>query len=52
MQAMVEQYIAQDKLFFETGVEEDQLLYSIKELKLEEDMEYKKLQAEFEMKMQ
>lgn len=35
MMAMVEQCRAQDQLFEQTGVEEEQLLYSIEQLKLE-----------------
>ena len=40
MTAMVEQSRAQDLLYERTGVEEDNLLYSIEQLKLEEDPEF------------
>ena len=43
MMAMVEQCRAQDQLFEETGVEEEQLLYSIEQLGLEKDPEFIKL---------
>ena len=35
MKAMVQQSRAQDKLFEKTGIEEEQLLYSIEKLNLE-----------------
>ena len=43
MMAMVEQCRAQDQLFEETGIEEEQLLYSIEQLKLERDPEFVKI---------
>lgn len=43
MMAMVEQCRAQDQLFEETGVEEEQLLYSIEQLKLESNPEFLKI---------
>ena len=44
--AMVEQCRAQDELFEQTGVEEEQLLYSIEQLKLERDPEFLKIASE------
>ena len=46
MMAMVEQCRAQDQLFEETGVEEEQLLYSIEQLKLERDPEFVRIAQE------
>lgn len=46
MMAMVEQCRAQDQLFEETGVEEEQLLYSIEQLKLESNPEFLKIAQE------
>ena len=43
MMAMVEQCRAQDQLFEQTGVEEEQLLYSIEQLKLEHDPQFLKI---------
>ena len=43
MMAMVEQCRAQDQLFEKTGVEEEQLLYSIEQLKLEQDPEFRQI---------
>jgi len=37
---MAEHALGQDQLFEETGVEEEQLLHSIQELKLEKDPEF------------
>ena len=50
MMAMVEQCRAQDQLFEETGIEEEQLLYSIEQLKLERDPEFVKIAQEAQMK--
>ena len=46
MTALVEQCRAQDQLFKETGVEEEQLLYTIDQLKLERDPEFAKIAQE------
>ena len=50
MKALVEQCRAQDQLFEQTGVEEEQLLYSIDQLKLENDPEFMNLMHETQMK--
>ena len=50
MMAMVEQCRAQDQLFEQTGVEEEQLLYSIEQLKLEKDPEFAMLAQESQKK--
>ena len=46
MKAVVEQHKAQDQLFSETGVEEEQLNQSIIKLKLEQDPEFRKIAFE------
>jgi hypothetical protein len=46
MTALVEQCRAQDELHKETGVEEEQLLYTIDQLKLERDPEFAKIAQE------
>lgn len=50
MMAMVEQCRAQDQLFEKTGVEEEQLLYSIEKLDLEKDPEFIKIAQESQAK--
>lgn len=50
MMAMVEQCRAQDQLFETTGVEEEQLLYSIEQLKLEKDPEFMRIAQESQTK--
>lgn len=50
MKALCEQCRAQDQLFEQTGVEEEQLLYSIEQLKLEHDPEFTKIAGEMQMK--
>ena len=50
MKALVEQCRAQDQLFEQTGVEEEQLLYSIDKLNLENDPEFSKIAYETQMK--
>ena len=46
MKAMVQQSRAQDKLWKETGIEEDQVLYSIEQLELEKDSEFQQMLQE------
>lgn len=50
LMAMVEQCRAQDQLFEQTGVEEEQLLYSIDQLKLEKDPEFMRIAQESQMR--
>ena len=51
MMAMVQQSKAQDELFEKTGVEEEQLLYTIEQLELEKDPEFMKIAQEMQMKV-
>lgn len=46
LKALVEQHRAQDELFKETGVEEEQLLYTIDQLNLESDPEFDQIVKE------
>lgn len=46
MKAVVEQHRAQDQLFTQTGVEEEQLNQSIVKLKLENDPDFRKIAFE------
>ena len=46
MKAMVQQSRAQDKLWKDTGIEEDQLLFSIEQLELEKDFEFQQMLQE------
>ena len=50
MKAMVQQAKSADRLFAQTGVEEEQLLYSIDKLELDKDQEFISLMSSYMMK--